>query len=87
MSFGRKIMHPTMAEAIETNKTAPAEVSFMISARLSYSVKRASHNNSIEVLNVSAAKTIPIHNMIAIHSACVIDKQTPSITATNVNAK
>lgn len=84
MIFGRKIIPPTIAEAIETINTAPAAVSFMISARLSYSVKRASHNNSIEVLKVSAANTIPMHKMIAIHWHCVTEKQTAIARVTQV---
>ena len=84
-SFGKKIMPPTIAAATDTMRTAPAAVSFIISARLSYSVNRASHNSSIDVLNVSAAKTIPMHSNIAIHSNCVIERQIPSNIAINVN--
>jgi len=80
-------MPPTIAATTETIRTAPAAVSLMISARLSYSVNRALHNSSIEVLNVSAAKTIPIQINMAIHSDCEMEKQTPSKTAMSVNAR
>jgi len=68
MSRGKKMIRPVIADAIETNNTAPAAVSLMISARLSYSINRESHICSMEVLKDSAAKTIPMHRMINIHS-------------------
>ena len=87
MILGKKIIPPTIAAATDTIKTAPAAVSLMISARLSYSVNRASHNNSIEVLIVSAAKTTPILRNIAIHSNCEMEKQIPSKIAIIAKAR
>lgn len=73
-----------MAAAIAHIKTAPAAISFTSPAILFSCGETKFTNRSMEVLNASAAKTMPIQSTILIHSKVLILKIMPQIITAKV---
>jgi len=72
--LGYKIRYPTIIALKDETKTAPADISFAILAKLLYVEDRIFSTTSIEVLTISHIKTRLMANNIAINSTFVKSK-------------
>lgn len=86
MIFGTNIISPTVAAAMASINTAPAARSLVRFIASLYLGETRSEMASMDEFTASAAKTVPMANITAIHSVVDMSKANPAIM-THIAAK